>query len=844
MKRLMLLVLFVASAATAQQSPHGNIKLACETCHSTDSWTLRTDAAFNHNSTGFALEGRHQSVACRSCHENLVFTSKSPDCASCHTDVHKNELGTNCVRCHSSDGWVVPDMRAKHEGTRFPLLGRHGLISCDDCHARETSSRFAGTPVACIACHKKEYDATTAPNHVAAGFGVECMTCHRVNDLSWPGGFDHNLTSFPLTGIHQTIPCSDCHKNNAFDRLSVNCYDCHKADFENSQSPNHVAGGFSQQCATCHTTAAWRPAAFDHNATRFPLTGKHTGLECQTCHTNGNYQLTYTDCYQCHSSEFNGVSSPNHVAGNFSHYCLTCHTTSAWNPATFSHAATNFPLTGAHTSTTCQSCHTNGNYQLTYADCYQCHQGDFSQTTNPSHASGNFSHACLTCHTTAAWQPASFDHTPTQFPLTGAHTTIQCASCHVNGNYQLAYANCYQCHKPQFDATTNPNHVTQNISQNCVTCHSTTAWQPASFDHAATQFPLTGAHTAILCASCHVNGNYQLAYADCYQCHKPDFDAAAAPNHVTQGFSHNCLTCHTTSVWQPSTFDHAATQFPLTGAHTTIQCSSCHVGGNYQLAYVNCYQCHKPEFDATTNPNHVTQNISQNCVTCHTTTAWQPASFDHSQTQFPLTGAHTAVICSSCHINGNYQLAYTSCYQCHQPDFVATTNPNHVTQNFSQNCLTCHTTAAWSPAAFDHSTTRFSLTGAHTTILCASCHINGNYQLAYTDCYQCHKTAYEQPTDPNHVLPNFDHDCTPCHTTTSWIPTTFKHDELYFKIYSGRHVGYWSTCATCHGDPANYASFTCFNCHTHDQTVTDGHHVSIAGYSYTSAACYNCHRGV
>ena len=140
--------------------------------------------------------------------------------------------------------------------------------------------------------------------------------------------------------------------------------------------------------------------------------------------------------------------------------------------------------------------------------------------------------------------------------------------------------------------------------------------------------------------------------------------------------------------------------------------------------------------------------------------------------------------------------------------------------------------------------TGFPLTGAHTSINCQSCHVNGNYQLTYTDCYACHKPDFESPTDPNHVAPNWSHDCTTCHTTTAWLPSTFPHDANYFRIWSGRHRGYWTSCYTCHTDPANYAVFTCFNCHTHDKAVTDSHHTSVSGYTYTSSACYSCHRRV
>jgi predicted CXXCH cytochrome family protein len=202
------------------------------------------------------------------------------------------------------------------------------------------------------------------------------------------------------------------------------------------------------------------------------------------------------------------------------------------------------------------------------------------------------------------------------------------------------------------------------------------------------------------------------------------------------------------------------------------------------------------------------------------------------------------VVCSDCHINNQYQGTPTDCYACHEADYAGTTNPNHVAGGFPTECLECHTTTAWSPATFDHNVTNFPLTGAHVTADCQSCHEGGNYQLVYEDCYQCHQAEYEQPNDPNHVLLQFSHDCTPCHTTNAWLPSTFDHDTQYFQIYSGEHREEWSACSDCHPSPGNYTDFTCISCHEHNQQDMDDKHEDVQGYVYASPACYDCHRGV
>ena len=52
-------------------------------------------------------------------------------------------------------------------------------------------------------------------------------------------------------------------------------------------NPNHVAAGFPQDCAACHTTTQWTGATFNHTTkTTFPLTGAHVSLTCNLCHVD------------------------------------------------------------------------------------------------------------------------------------------------------------------------------------------------------------------------------------------------------------------------------------------------------------------------------------------------------------------------------------------------------------------------------------------------------------------------------------------------------------------------------------------------------------------------------
>lgn len=533
---IIILWMLVAEVALGQVSPHGNLKIPCESCHETDSWKMRNDPAFKHEHTGFVLTGQHKAAKCESCHRDLKFAKQNANCISCHTDVHRSELGSNCFRCHTTESWQVPDMIHKHQQTRFPLMGRHQTVPCQACHSDASQQEYVGTPTTCVGCHRTDYQEAKNPDHVTAQFSTDCSGCHQVTAFSWGGSFDHAATGFPLTGAHKAAQCGSCHVNNKFTNLSTDCYQCHQVDFQQTTNPSHASGNFSHDCTQCHTTSLWQPATFNHGATGFPLTGAHASAQCQSCHTNGNYQLAYTNCYQCHQTDFVNAANPNHVAGNFNHDCTQCHSTTNWTGATFDHGTTRFPLTGAHVAVQCQTCHVNGNYQLVYTDCYQCHQTDFTNATNPNHVAGTFSHDCTQCHSTTNWTSATFNHSTTRFPLTGAHSSVQCQSCHVNGNYQLVYTDCYQCHQTDFQQVSNPNHVSQQFPHDCTTCHSTTVWTPNTMNHDAAYFRIYSGHHGgawTQCSQCHTTIGNLNAWSCTTGCHQ-----------TAHNQGQNCYSCH------------------------------------------------------------------------------------------------------------------------------------------------------------------------------------------------------------------------------------------------------------------------------------------------------------
>ncbi len=834
---LCMVLLYNTPILMGQESPHGKLELACENCHVTSSWKmLASPMKFNHDATRFSLKGLHVGLDCRKCHSSLKFKGTSSQCVDCHKDVHRGELSATCDRCHSPASWLVPDMAQRHNRTKFPLLGAHMTAPCEACHVNQQKNEYVGLTTDCYGCHRADYDATTAPPHRSSGFSTDCVQCHAATAVSWGGGFNHAQTSFPLTGAHVAVPCSQCHQGGRFQGTSMQCVSCHQADANNAMNPKHVPPSFSTECNSCHSTTAWKPSNFDHSKTQFPLTGAHPAVPCSQCHKNGVYLGTPTQCSSCHLQQYNAVLSPKHTQPSFSLDCTVCHTTAAWNPSTFAHNKTKFPLTGDHMQVPCASCHQNGVYAGTPTQCSSCHQGDFNNAVNPNHVAAGFPTDCTLCHSTTAWRPSSFDHSKTQFPLTGAHAAVLCTQCHQNNRYQGTPTQCVSCHQTDYNNVVSPKHVLPTFSTDCTGCHTTSAWKPSSFNHGTTRFPLTGAHVTTACSSCHINGVYAGMAMTCVSCHQQQYNATTNPNHVTSGFSTDCQSCHTTTAWQPATFDHSKTQFPLTGAHAAVACSQCHPNGRYQGTPLQCSGCHQADYAAVVTPKHTQPSFSLDCTLCHSTSVWKPSSFNHSTTRFTLTGAHVTAACASCHINGVYAGTPMTCVGCHQQQFNATTNPNHVTAGFPTDCQTCHNTTAWQPSTFDHSKTQFPLTGAHVAVACTQCHPNGRYQNTPTQCSGCHQTDYNNVVTPKHTQPSFSLDCTVCHTTTAWKPSTFNHSNTHFTL-TGVHVT--TPCASCHingvyaGTPT-----TCVGCHQQNYNSTTNPNHAAAGFP---TDCQTCH---
>ncbi len=756
-----IIVSLISFYAQGQKSPHGTgFQIDCAQCHTSQNWKVNvSEIQFNHDNTNFKLVGQHKVVNCRDCHQSLQFKDGRRNCLECHTDVHNQSLGKDCGRCHTPKSWLVDNITEMHQQTRFPLLGAHRTVTCNDCHKSASKFQFEPLGIECISCHDKDFQGTTAPNHVTGRFSTNCLECHSANLTSWHSGLiNHDF--FPLTGGH-AIGCNQCHTDGHYGKISAECNACHNKHYTAAQLPKHVDAGIPVKCETCHTTVAWKPSSFNHLATGYELKGTHKSIvQCSDCH-KGNVTSAPQACIGCHQVQYDGA--PGHKQNNYPADCTKCHSQLNWLATSFDHSTTNFPLTGAHTKALCTSCHANG-FIGTPTACNSCHLPAYTSSQLPGHVAAGVPKDCATCHNSVAWKPSTFSHTTTGYELKGAHQSIaQCSDCH-KGNVTSAPQTCIGCHQAQYDGAL--GHKQNNYSTDCTKCHSQLNWLAISFDHATSNFPLTGAHTAVPCASCHANG-YVGTPTTCNSCHMPVYTSSQLPGHVAAGIPTACGTCHNTTAWKPSIFNHTTTGYVLQGAHTGIvQCADCHKG-NVTSAPQTCIGCHQVQYNGA--PNHVAQGYPTDCGKCHTQTNWLATNFNHSTTTFPLTGAHTSVQCNLCHTTGYSGGTPTVCYSCHTAKYNATTNPNHLAAKFPTNCESCH-------------------------------------------------------------------------TTTAWTPSTFNHDAQYFPIYSGRHQGVWTLCSECHNVATNYAAFSCILCHTHsNKTSVDKDHSGVKNYTYTGTSCYTCH---
>jgi hypothetical protein len=527
---------------------------------------------------------------------------------------------TNCTSCHTIGGRGVDESKCLgcHESIRVRIDRGSGL------HGALTDP--------CIACHK---------DHLGREFSIV-----RLDTSS----FDHGgLTGYDLIGAHASATCSSCHRpefivdkevladmatnpaTRTYLGLNADCTGCHAAD-----TP-HGSQFVDRVCSDCHTSTEWKHTeTFDHEKSRFPLTGRHVEVDCARCHPDTGVDsdipqvryvdLAFTECGDCHRDPHDA---------SFGSACSSCHSTVGWpvltSERTFDHSRTGFRLAGAHRRAACMACHrqparmdreiqiefagdiANKRYPpLLASSCLSCHVDYHDGLFERYDSRGS----CDDCHSQMNWLPTTYGLTAhnneARFKLEGAHLSVPCSSCHRSEDDSLSLTfertSCDACHEKD-----NPHgrQFDQRMGEaSCASCHDATTWNSdVDFDHTATEFELRGAHAFVKCTGCHVpqgdistqhGVDYTGLQTSCASCHQSE-----SP-HIGQFPDRDCGSCHnpTSFAGAAAEFDHSATRFPLDGAHANIPCTQCHFAAiapdgrhftRYLLEKTQCVDCHTSE---------------------------------------------------------------------------------------------------------------------------------------------------------------------------------------------------------------------------------------------------------
>ena len=378
----------------------------------------------------------------------------------------------------------------------------------------------------------------------------ECHVATSFRDIR----FDHGRTGFPLDGHHRRAACLDCHSVADFSLVENTCASCHEDVHRARLGPD---------CSRCHGGQGWAviDAEAIHASTNFPLLGRHTTLDCESCHRGmrvEGFRQTSTQCVGCHREDYLATSSPAHATGGFSTDCQTCHNVLGWTPATMVDHEPMFPIfSGTHRGrwSACAECHIVPNTYATVS-CIDCHTHAQS-LTDPTHQGMTgytyTTQACLSCHPTGVADDFR-EHDAAFFPVySGAHLRRwdKCLDCHPTPSNKQVFT-CVDCHD-HVQTLMDPVHQGFNgyayDSPTCLGCHPT--GQAGEFrDHDATEFPIySGVHRGKWndCGVCHPTPTNKQVFT-CIDCHEhsqqrmDDKHLGEVNNYVFSATS--CYDCH------------------------------------------------------------------------------------------------------------------------------------------------------------------------------------------------------------------------------------------------------------------------------------------------------------
>ncbi len=381
-------------------APNGTGAFACESCHSPTTFTSFAGTVMKHAVV--------TSMKCESCHEYgmkwqtnagvQLWTRPSTnhhagqDCggSGCHTARDKLVVGRPAPRTAPKTNLTagtppratVPAPTAAAAGVSTGAAHPDGMSgTCSGCHVPPAG--HLATTSSCQGCHGLSAWLPARVEHLQVRGG--CVTCHNSRTLA--GKTSRHLAS--------TDACATCHTTNAWAPARVehtqltghaSCAGCHDGLHATGTPRMHVQT--AQSCDTCHGTLAWLPVRVDHS---------HLTQACRTCHgtlTAGlsTHLRTNLDCAACHAYPDWSLVHFIHTASTYpaghrnSLECSSCHTRLD-SQVTYRSPANAGSCAGCHAENFRPEAHPEvtrgGNYSATQlADCSgTCHiYGDAAHT--------------------------------------------------------------------------------------------------------------------------------------------------------------------------------------------------------------------------------------------------------------------------------------------------------------------------------------------------------------------------------------------------------------------------------------------------------------------------------
>lgn len=619
--------------------------------------------------------------ACLECHKpiatlqalnrGLHATIKDQKCAACHPE----HAGRDFSLIHWDGG--APE-KFDHARAGFTLDGKHATTACRECHkpALQKAAFMSDVPAAhrpeswlglerdCKSCHQDMHNGALA---------ADCAGCHTTTAWKPVTRFDHAKSDFPLTGKHVKVVCIDCHKGTQAVTLAAGgtktmaifkpvvhaeCSACHKDPHQTQLGP---------KCSTCHVTEDFHKVAgdrFNHDKTRYPLSGRHVSLTCAQCHDAvkaWGAKPAFDRCAACHKDPHAGEAT---LAGQKVD-CASCHAVKGFTPSTFTvaqHEKSTYPLAGKHAAVACAACHLKATGKRApnvgivklrprFTACRDCHAESHARQLAARADQG----ACETCHTPQQWKPSRFgvpEHALLKLPLEGRHATIACADCHGPKRHDLPPL-------PGPEVLGKAGIWLALPGSACADCHVNV--------HKGTETPAAVAAPAP--ATRKGEARRTEARGGARKGEAKSNAGGEAKNATGPAIVGTCTNCHTLQSFRPSKVDvaaHRSYAFPLEGAHQAVSCEACHAAlkrpaatpallmaapalaplgfGKPAQLCADCHQGpHGTQFEGRAS--------GSDCGRCHGLEAFAPADrFDHNRdAAFSLKGAHQNVVCGKCH---------------------------------------------------------------------------------------------------------------------------------------------------------------------------------------------------